>query len=101
MVQDHSLLIFTQYCDACLCENLIQQKPILAVGLFQQIMSRPVIYCQIALSPPPPLNNIRTRLLGRPQPQMYPPGALNQYTWVNITHKHFLYMLQGPMKILK
>ena len=42
-----------------------------------------------------------TRLLGRPQPQMYPPVALNQYTWVNRTHKHFLYMLQGPMKILK
>ena len=28
-----------------------------------------------------------TRLLGRPQPQMYPPVALNQYTWVNRTHK--------------
>ena len=40
------------------------------------------------------------RLLGRPQPQMYPPVALNQYTWVNRTHKHFLYMLQGPMKFL-
>ena len=36
-----------------------------------------------------------TRLLGRPQPQMYPPVALNQYTWVNRTHKHFLYMLQS------
>ena len=42
-----------------------------------------------------------TRLLGRPQPQMYPPVALNQYTWVNRTHKHFLYMLQGPIQILK
>ena len=41
-----------------------------------------------------------TRLLGCPQPQMYPPVALNQYTWVNRTqtfdiiyasrpHKHF------------
>ena len=30
-----------------------------------------------------------TRLLGRPQPQMYPPIALNQYKWVNRTHKHF------------
>ena len=37
-----------------------------------------------------------TRLLGRPQPQMYPPVALNQYTLVNRTHKHFIYMLQGP-----
>ena len=33
----------------------------------------------------------KTRLLGRPQPQMYPPVALNQYTWVNRTHKHFVY----------
>ena len=33
-----------------------------------------------------------TRLLGRPQPQMYPPVALNQYTWVNRTHKHFIYI---------
>ena len=41
------------------------------------------------------------RLLGRPQPQMYPPVALNQYTWVNRTHRHFLYMLQGPMEILR
>ena len=40
-----------------------------------------------------------TRLLGRPQPQMYPPVALNQYTWANRTHKHFLYMLQGPIQI--
>ena len=33
-----------------------------------------------------------TRLLGRPQPQMYPPVALNQYTWVNRTHtKKFIY----------
>ena len=33
-----------------------------------------------------------TRLLSRPQPQMYPPVALNQYTWVNWIHnKHFRY----------
>ena len=32
---------------------------------------------------------ILTRLLGRPQPQIYPPVALNQYTWVNRTHRHF------------
>ena len=32
-----------------------------------------------------------TRLLGRPQPQMYPPVALNQHIWVNRTHKHFIY----------
>ena len=44
---------------------------------------------------------IKTRLLGRPQPQMYRPVALNQYTWVHRTHTHFLYMLQGPMTILK
>ena len=25
-----------------------------------------------------------TRFLGRPQPQMYPPVAINQYTWVNM-----------------
>ena len=36
-------------------------------------------------------HQIITRLLGRPQPQMYPPVALNQYTLVNRTHKHFLY----------
>ena len=42
-----------------------------------------------------------TRLLGRPQPQMYPPVALNQYTLVNRTHKHYIYMLQGPTNILK
>ena len=29
------------------------------------------------------------------------PVALNQYTWVNRTRKHFLYMLQGHMEILK
>ena len=46
---------------------------------------------------PPP----ETRLLGRPQPQMYPPVALNQYTLVNRTHKHYIYMLQGPHKHLK
>ena len=28
---------------------------------------------------------IITKLLGRPQPQMYPPVALHQYTWVNRT----------------
>ena len=45
-----------------------------------------------------------TRLLGHPQPQMYPPVALNQHTWINRTHKHFVYMfqhVQGPMNILK
>ena len=31
-------------------------------------------------------------MLGRPQPQMYPPVALNQYTLVNRTHKHFIYI---------
>ena len=36
-----------------------------------------------------------------PQPQMHPPVALNQYTWVNRTHKHYIYMLQGPTNILK
>ena len=34
----------------------------------------------------------QTRLLGRPQPQMYPPVALNQYTLVNRTHKHYIYI---------
>ena len=29
-----------------------------------------------------------TRLLGCPQPQMYPPVTLNQYKWVNRTLKH-------------
>ena len=33
-----------------------------------------------------------TRLLGRPQPQMYPPVALNQYTWVNRTQTFFIYV---------
>ena len=42
-----------------------------------------------------------TRLLGRPQPQMYPPVARNQYTLVNRTHEHYIYMLQGPTNILK
>ena len=42
---------------------------------------------------------MKTRLLGRPQPQMYPPVALNQYTLVNRTRKHF--MPQGPTNILK
>ena len=32
------------------------------------------------------------KLLGRPQLQMYPPVALNQYTGVNVTHKHILYI---------
>ena len=41
----------------------------------------------------------QTRLLGRPQPQMYPPVTLNQYILVNRTHKHFIYMLQGPTNI--
>ena len=36
---------------------------------------------------------VKTRLLGHPQPQMYPPVALNQYTLVNRTHKHFIYTL--------
>ena len=27
-----------------------------------------------------------------PQPQMYPPVALNQYTLVNRTHKHYIYI---------
>ena len=47
--------------------------------------------------------SLLTRLLGRPQPQMYPPVALNQYTLVNRTHKHFIYiyMLQGPTNILR
>ena len=41
----------------------------------------------------------KTRLLGRPQPQMYPPVALNQYTLVNRTHKHYIYMLHKHLKI--
>ena len=43
----------------------------------------------------------RHKMYGRPQPQMYPPVALNQYTLVNRTHKHYIYMLQGPTNILK
>ena len=43
---------------------------------------------------------IQTRLLGRPQPQMYPPVALNQYTLVNRTHKHYIYASR-PHKHLK
>ena len=39
---------------------------------------------------------IITRLLGRPQPQMYPPVALNQYTRVNRTHKHFFIYASRP-----
>ena len=33
-----------------------------------------------------------TRFLGRPQPQMYPPVALNWYNRYNITHTHFIYI---------
>ena len=33
-----------------------------------------------------------TRLLGCPQPQMYPPVTLNQHTLVNRTHKHYIYI---------
>ena len=33
-----------------------------------------------------------TRLLGLLQPQKYPPVALNQYTWVNRTHRYFKYI---------
>ena len=42
-------------------------------------------------------------MLGRPQPQMYPPVALNQYTLVNRTHKHYIYiyLLISPHKHLK
>ena len=40
--------------------------------------------------------NVKTRLLGRPQPQMYPPVALNQYKWVNRTHKHFCIYASMP-----
>ena len=32
----------------------------------------------------------KTRLFGCPQPQMYPPVALNQYTWANRTRRHFI-----------
>ena len=40
-----------------------------------------------------------TRLLGRPQPQMYPPVSLNQYTFVN---KTFFYIcLKAPQTIYK
>ena len=41
-----------------------------------------------------------TRLLGRPQPQMYPPVALNQYILVNRTRKHYIYASR-PHKHLK
>ena len=37
-------------------------------------------------------NYHKTRLLGHPQPQMYPPVPLNQYTLVNRTHKHYIYI---------
>ena len=66
-----------------------------------------VSYSQNSVSPPPPMvcvyynQQVATRLLGRPQPQMYPPVARNQYTLVNRTHKHYIYMLQGPTNILK
>ena len=36
---------------------------------------------------PDPNQILNTRLLNRPQLQMYPPVALNQYTWVHRTHK--------------
>ena len=32
----------------------------------------------------------RTRLIGRPQPQMYPPAAPNQHTGINGTHTHYI-----------
>ena len=44
----------------------------------------------------------KTRLFGRPQPQMYPPVALNQHTLVNRTHKHYIYIhASRPHKHLK
>ena len=43
----------------------------------------------------------KTRLLGRPQPQMYPPVALNQYTLVNRTHKYYILYASRPHKHLK
>ena len=42
-----------------------------------------------------------TRLLGRPQPQMYPPVALNHDTWVNRTHKHFYIYASRPHENLE
>ena len=48
--------------------------------------------------------DITTRLLGRPQLQMYPPVTLNQYTLVNRTHKHYIYIYiyaSRPHKHLK
>ena len=44
---------------------------------------------------------IITRLLGRPQPQMYPPVALNQYTLVNRTHNIIYIYASRPHKHLK
>ena len=38
------------------------------------------------------------RLIGRPQPQMYPPVALNHYTWVNRTHNFFYICFKAPCK---
>ena len=50
----------------------------------------------------PKAKHIKTRLLGRPQPQMYPPVALNQHTLVNRTHKHYIYIYASrPRKHLK
>ena len=48
----------------------------------------------------------KTRLLGRPQPKIHPPVAINQLGGGgggNKIHKHFPYtdMLQGPRNILK
>ena len=42
------------------------------------------------------IRSCKTRLLGRPQPQMYPPVALNQYKWVNRTRKHFCIYASMP-----
>ena len=48
-------------------------------------------------------NQSLTRLLGHPQPQMYPPVGLNQYTLVNKTHIIYIYVYayQGSANILK
>ena len=43
-----------------------------------------------------PQDVLKTRLLGRPQPQMYPPVALNQYILVKRTHQIFVFILGGP-----
>ena len=44
------------------------------------------------ITPRRTVDSLLTRLLGRPQPQMYPPVALNQFTLVNRTHKHYIYI---------